>query len=577
LIYKVFRILSSKQKKLAFLVLFLLLISIFFEIGGLGILLPAISLMLNPDIEKTYPFVSPYLKKIGNPSRNSIVIIVMSILIIYYLIKTLFFIYSSWKQSKFNSEVSGEISEKLFRVYINESYSFHLHRNSTELSRNINETSIFTTVLQSFFIILTEITTIIGISLTLIFIEPIGAISVALFLGILVLLFQKITKNRLLSWGEMRHEISGNINKHISHSFGGIKDIKLLGLENFFTKEFNKENNTLINVLAKYSTLSQLPRFYLEFISVFALSGLIALMIFQNKSIDILVPILGIFAAAAFRLVPSVNRIISSMQQIRYSTPYISKLIIELTNHNNRILIEHTTNKILPKECIAINNLSFKYQNNSTKVLNKINLNIKIGQSVGLIGTSGSGKSTLVDILLGLIKPDEGNVVYDGKNIENNIRNWQNNLGYVPQNIFLIDDTIESNIAFGIPQKEIDTIALQKAINDAQLTDFINSLKDGIYTKVGERGVRLSGGQRQRIGIARALYRNPSILVLDEATSALDNQTEMVVMNAINNLKKEKTLIIIAHRLTTVNACDIIYKMSNGQIVQSGPPSQILS
>lgn len=568
-------ILTRSQKRESIYIFFLLIISVFFEIGGLGILLPAISLMLSPDIVIKFPILRPWLELLGNPSHAKLVIIGMILLILYYICKTGFSIYFTWKQSNYNAKVSGELSEKLFNIYVNESYVFHLNRNSSDLIKVLNETSIFSAVIQSYITVLSECAAILGISLTLVFIEPLGTIGISLFMGVVVYIFQKSTKSRLLNWGHSRNVLGLMLNKEMSHSFGGIKDIKLLGIEDFFLNQFKKINASLINVLAKYNTIILLPRYYLELIAVIALTGLISILAFQEKANELMVPTIGLFAAAAFRLIPSVNRIISSIQQIRYSEPYILNVCKEFELKLNPPYNVEKFNSFESQNSININNISFSYSKDAI-VLNNISLQIEKGQTIGIIGTSGSGKSTLIDLLLGLLTPSQGEITVDGVNIQSDLRSWQNNLGYVPQNIFLIDDTILSNIALGVAESDIDFDALNRAINDSDLAVFIDSLELGLNTEVGERGVRLSGGQRQRIGIARALYRNPQILVLDEATSALDNDTERSVMSSINSLKHSKTIIIIAHRLSTVKNCDIIYKISKGRIVEFGHPSIIL-
>jgi ABC-type multidrug transport system fused ATPase/permease subunit len=298
-------------------------------------------------------------------------------------------------------------------------------------------------------------------------------------------------------------------------------------------------------------------------------------MILQGKQLNVIVPILGVFISAAFRMLPSLNRIMSSTQNIKYTQPVINLIYDELENLNNFTKI--TNNNILPfNNEIILSNIKFYYNNNKKTILDNISFNIKKGQSIGIIGQSGAGKSTIVDIILGLLNITKGSVLVDGIDISTSITSWQNNIGYVPQNIYLIDDSIIKNIAFGIEDEDINIERVNHTIELAQLSEFIDSLELGINSIVGDRGSKLSGGQKQRIGIARALYRNPQILILDEATSALDNETEHDFMKAINNLKGSITTIIIAHRLSTVANSDYIYVLENGRLINSGTPAQIL-
>jgi ABC-type bacteriocin/lantibiotic exporter with double-glycine peptidase domain len=403
----------------------------------------------------------------------------------------------------------------------------------------------------------------------LILVEPIGALIVTGFLGISSFIFHRLTRNKLLNWGESRQFIEGKTNQHLLQGLGGVKDLKILGREDNFIHQFNVHNTNRAKITTKQYTLLQIPRLYLEFLAVLGMAGLIMVMVWQQKPLDLILPTLGIFVAAAFRMIPSVNRIMGSMQAIRYSRPVVNILYDEFYLIRNTKEATPSLNRLAFKNELVVNNLNFSYPNVTAKALENVMVTIKKGESVGFVGSSGSGKSTLVDNILGLLTPDSGNISLDGVDIEHNLREWQNQIGYVPQSIYLTDDSLLHNVAFGISPEDIDMNDVQQAIKAAQLDEFIEGLPEGIHTMVGERGVRLSGGQRQRIGIARALYHDPHVLVLDEATSSLDSDTEQAVMDAVNLLHGEKTILIVAHRLTTLKNCDRIYKLEKGKLVES--------
>ncbi len=575
---KIFQLLSHSQKRALLILTGLIIIGMLFEMLGLGMMLPAVSLMLKPDIGKSYPAVQPLLNHLGNPKQSTLVFWGMSILVLMYFLKATFLLFLTWKQSRFTAKLSADLSQNLFLGYLRLPYTFHLQRNSAQLLRNIQgEVGIFTGLSQSAIFLSTELSVVFGVAFMLILIEPVGAITITSFLGLFGYAFHKATKKKLIFWGERRQFHAGLTGQYLMQGLGGVKDVKLLGREEYFLDEYSEHNIKYANIITRVTTLGQVPRLYLELLAVSGLAGLIVIMVLQSKPLDQLVPTLGIFVAAAFRMIPSVNRIMASFQNISYSKPVVDVLFNEfnLIRDNEVPVTDHSIAAF--KEKIEIKELGFRYPVANSNALNNINITIPKGSAVGFIGHSGSGKSTLVDIILGLLQPSSGQIVVDGLDISTNLRAWQNQLGYVPQSIYLTDDTLRKNVAFGIPQGKINEDAVLNAIHAAQLEEFVSSLPEGLDTMVGERGVRLSGGQRQRIGIARAMYHNPEVLVLDEATRALDTATEQDVMMALKALHGTKTLIIVAHRLSTVEDCDKIYRLKHGKVVLEGAPSEILS
>ena len=577
-IQKLKYLLSKSQKRQLLILAVLLMIGMFFEMAGLGILVPSIGVMLNSDVGSKYPALKPLLNVLGNPSQLRLIMLGLTTMVSVYLVKTVFLAFLGWKQSKFSAELTADLSCNLFSGYLKQPYAFHMQRNSAELLRNTqNEINQFASVSQSAITLTIELSLLVSVAFMLILVEPIGALIVTCFLGFSSFIFHRLTRNKLLNWGESRQFIEGKTNQHLLQGLGGVKDLKILGREDNFIHQFNVHNTNRAKITTKQYTLLQIPRLYLEFLAVLGMAGLIMVMVWQQKPLDLILPTLGIFVAAAFRMIPSVNRIMGSMQAIRYSRPVVNVLYDEFYLIRNTKETTPSLNRLEYKNELVVNNLNFSYPNVPAKALENVTVTIKKGESIGFIGSSGSGKSTLVDNILGLLTPNSGTISLDGVDIEHNLREWQNQIGYVPQSIYLTDDSLLHNVAFGISPEDIDMDAVQEAIKAAQLDEFIEGLPEGIHTMVGERGVRLSGGQRQRIGIARALYHDPHVLVLDEATSSLDSDTEQAVMDAVNLLHGEKTILIVAHRLTTLKNCDRIYKLEKGKLVESYNTKKVIS
>jgi ABC-type multidrug transport system fused ATPase/permease subunit len=578
---KIIFLLNKRQKKQLFILAILLLIGVFFEMLSLGILIPSLTIIFNIKSESNFKIIQLIQFNLRNFSQIEVAIVGMLLLVFIYFIKAVYLIFISWEQSKFSTKLSANLSKELFYSYLSQPYTFHLERNSSHLIRNIQgEIEQFTAVSQAVINLSIEFSAVFGVICMLFIVEPLGALVIITFILSSSFLFYTLIKNKVLNWGKKRLDHDIQISQHLMQGLTSVKDVKLMGKEKYFLNKFDVHNNQKANILSKQSTLMQVPRFYLELLAVVGLAGLIIMMVLQNKSIGLFIPTLSVFVAAAFRMIPSVNRIMSSIQSIRYSGPVVDRLYLEFklikTLTNNSICKLKLDNQEF-KNNISINNLIFHYPSTDINAINNVSLKIHYGECIGFIGSSGSGKSTLIDIILGLLKPISGTIMVDNFDINNNIRIWQSQLGYVPQTICLTDDTIRRNIAFGIDDDEIDDKSISKAIKAAQLDNFIENLEFGIETNVGERGIKLSGGQRQRIGIARALYYEPKVLVLDEATSALDTTTELEVMKSVNALHGEKTIIIVAHRISTLNHCDRIYNLENGEITWFGKPNEIKS
>jgi ABC-type multidrug transport system fused ATPase/permease subunit len=570
--------LIHKERVNVMILLFLMLIGVCLETLGIGLVVPAFALFSEHDITSKYPAIRPLVHFLGNPDSVTLLIAGILLLFLVYLIKAVFLGLLAWVQNRFTSNLEARFSLRLFTIYLRQPYAFHLQRNSATLIQNvITEIGVFTNnVITPTMQLITESLVIVGICAMLMLVEPTGSIIIIGMFGFSSWLFIRLTKKSMARWGEIRQLHDTLRLQHLQQGLGGAKDVKLLGRDSEFLKQYRIHTNARAGVSQLSGTFQQFPRLWLELLTIGALAALVVTIIAQGESIHDIIPKLGLFAVSAFRLMPSVNRIIVSTQILKYCSPVIDILQKEL-DLPDEIKIEPVTTVTSFKEKLEFFNISYTYPEAPSPALNNISLSITQGTSVGFIGKSGSGKSTLIDILLGLLKPDAGTITVDGTDIQQNMRGWQNQIGYVPQSIYLTDDTLRKNIAFGLGTEDIDDEAVKKAIAAAHLTEFVENLPDGVDTMVGERGVRLSGGQRQRIGIARALYHNPSILVLDEATSALDTETEQGVIKAVNALHGSKTIIMVAHRLSTIEKCDEVYNLLNGEIESHGAPGLMLN
>lgn len=538
------------------------------ETAGTGLIMPVLSYLTDPTSLEKYPLFNDAIIYFKLNSEIQIVLFLLVILIVPNLLKFLLLGFLSFFQSKFTYDFQTSLSKRMFKCYLNQSYGFHLNRNSSSLLQVVTaEVNTITTMTNQAMVLLTDLSMLISILFLLIFVEPLGAISSFLTFSFFGYLFYGFSRKYLSKWGEQRqiHETLGI--KHLQQGLGGIKDIKILGKELFFIKKFGYHRDRTANVNQKQMFISQMPRVWLEFLTIILITMMILFLVFFGNNFTTLLPVIGLFVAAAFKIIPSLNRIISSFQIFAFSVPAVNIVFNELRLEKEMKInsnIHPFSEKFSKLEII---NLNFTYNLDKPNILNDINLTVNNGDFIGIIGQSGEGKSTLIDLILGLLKPTKGNVLINGDNIYSNTSPWKNKIGYVPQNIFLTDDSLKRNIAFGVEDEFINEDQIYNAINSAQLGDLIKNSKDGIDTIVGERGVKLSGGQRQRIGIARALYNNPEIIVFDEATSSLDVITEKEVMKSINLLSKSKTIIVATHRLSTLDNVDFLYKVEKGKLI----------
>ncbi len=572
LLKKVLFIIPASFKKEAGVLGVLLLLGAILETLGLGLVMPLLTLITQADLVVDNPRVAPWIAYLGNPDTLTLVYGALGLLVSTYVVKGVFLMFLAWRQAKFSYNLSENISSELFRQYLLQPYTFHLQRNSSELIRNVTgEVSMLTGATTNLLALMTEGSTLFGIGIILLWLEPIGALSVIVFLGSTAMLFQRSLRSRLAVWGQKRQYHDGFRSQHLLQGLGGVKDILLGGRVRHFAAQYSVHNRASFEVGIRYQTLQQAPRLFLEVVAVMGLAILVVVMVGRGSDLNALLPTLGVFVAAAFRMIPSLNRMVASAQVIRYSAPVVDLLYDEFKQLTKASEAETTGLISDGMHSIVVDSVGFSYDDTVEKALNGITLRIEAGSTVGIVGPSGSGKSTLVDVILGLLAPQDGEVRCDDIPVRTDMGGWQRQVGYVPQTIYLTDDSMRRNIAFGLADDEIDEERIQKAVESAQLKELFASLPSGLDTEVGERGVRLSGGQRQRIGIARALYHDPAVLVLDEATSALDEATEAEVMKAIDRLHGSKTILVIAHRLSTVRNCDWLFRLETGRLVAQGP------
>jgi len=565
---KAFFIFSGEFKNRIPFLFFLLTLSLFIETLGIGILIPYFTILLGSDVGETYPIIVPLLNLIGNPDQKTLTIYGIFAIVIFFFFKSCFQLFANWRLIKFVSDLTADLKNRLFKIYLGSPYGFHTNKNSSDLSKNIQlEVAQFLIFIQSILQLFLELTVITAALIVAALIEPMGVLVSTIIIGLFVIILGKLLKNRILELGSKRLIIDGQTNRIILESLNAIKEIKISGKESFFSSLLNTRTLEKAKLTSIYNFFNMIPRSFIEFIAVLSLACIIYVSISLGTELEKILLIMGVFAVAAFKLIPSANKINTYRNQILFNRSSVNVLFEEFKNiqiQNKKSKTNRITNPL--SSHVQIDKVFFKYSENEANILNNISIKIMRGTIIGIIGESGSGKSTLIDLILGLYVPVKGKISVDGKNIHDDIRSWQNTIGYVPQTINLIDDTLKNNIVLGLNNNEIDNRKLEKAIELSHLKDFINNLKNGLNSQVGEKGVRLSGGQRQRIGIARALYNNPEVLVLDEATSSLDSKTESEVMKSIDGLIGVKTILLVSHRLSTLKNCNVVYKIKDGLI-----------
>jgi ATP-binding cassette, subfamily B, bacterial PglK len=572
---------DPREIRKIFLLLIGMIIMAVLEVVGIASVIPFISIVSDPKVIHSNEYLSFFYQYFSFSQDYKFLIATGVFLFTILILSNAFKLFMSWNLISFTTNSTHVISARLLKLYLTQPYEFFLIRNTSDLSKNILSevdraiAGVVMPIMES----ISKIFIITFILLGLIIVDPVLAITTSLILGIVYLFIYVIVRNRLYRIGNSSTIAISECFKATNEAMLGIKELKLYGVDDKFYKKFFIPSAKQAKYKAKSSIISIFPSFALETIAFGGIVLIIIFMIGKNQTVGQVIPLLSLYALAGYRLLPALQALYRGLTNSRFNLPAFNILINDIVIASNEDYDRYIVDDTTPfKDNLRFNNVTYTYPESKTNVITNINFSIQSNTTVGFVGSSGAGKTTIIDILMGLLIPSDGQIEVDGSKLtSDNINNWQRNIGYVPQEIHLMDASIEENIAFSNDEFEIDRQQVIKVSKIADLHSFIEDLPNQYETNIGERGVKLSGGQRQRIGIARALYRDPSILVLDEATSSLDTITEQSVLNAINKLNHQKTIVIIAHRLSSLKCCDIIYMIDQGIVADKGNYDSLIS
>ena len=594
------------MKKIIPIILFLLMLfGAFLEVLGVSLIVPLVSVIMQENVIQNNKVVQCICTLLHIRSNKTFSIVCILVLIFVFIFKDLYLMFEIYVQNRFIYNGRFQIQQRLMNTYLDCGYEYYLNASSGEIVRIMQQD-----VKNAFLLLfnLLNFTTELIVSLVLVIavfvINPLMSMLVGIVLALTMLVIAKVAKPMLHRQGEILQESSEQTNKWLIQMVNGIKEIMVGNKQEFFRENFNYHGKRLVRAERWNGLLGNVPRLLIEMASIVSMLFALLVAVMSGAEVSKLVPAIAAFAMAALKLMPSANRISSALNLVAYYEPSLNNVLenLDLFDDENIKMnsvvkemkktfvrekrgnletsaeiksMQQTEKKVLGnfynmtlQHQVELKNISYHYPDTKQMVLQNVDMVIPIGKSIGIVGVSGSGKTTVVDIILGLLNPQSGEVLIDGMLLKENYGQWLSCIGYIPQMIFMLDDTIRANVAFGISPEKVEEEKVLKALEEAQLRDFVEKLPDGLDTRIGERGIRLSGGQRQRIGIARALYPNPELLFFDEATSALDMETETAIMESINRLHGRKTLVIIAHRLATIAECDMVYRVENGRIVR---------
>ena len=577
LLQKINYIFDKKQKTMLVVLGFMIFIGGLLETLGVGTMIPVVTVLLTPDkLEESINRVEA-LRRIldffGIENISRLTSFLLILLMVVFVVKNAYLLFQTYVQTSFIAHNRNRMIARVLAEFLNRPYEDYLGADIPTVFR-LTDTDIPQTfsLITNLLSLASETVVSFFILIFLLFQDVKMTLFIAFVFGILTLFIVKVFKPRLNTIGKTNQKIQSRIAKWRLQAIYGLKDVKVLNREEFFVRNYYETGIKGADVSKKYTVMNNTPRLLIE--TIFMVSVLSFVLVFLRAGGDVtkMITTIATFAVAAMRVLPSVNRINTYITEIAYTQPsldFVYENLQEGMKNDEKLALRKANSqseKLTLNDRIELDHITFRYPNTPNNIFTDAHMEVKKGQSVGIMGPSGAGKSTIVDILLGLLHVQEGSITCDGTDIFRNYESWLARVGYIPQSIYLVDESIRENVAFGIDEDRIDDDRLWEALEEAQLADFVRSLPEGLNTKIGDRGVRLSGGQRQRIGIARALYHNPEILVFDEATSALDNETEAAVMEAINSFHGRKTMVIIAHRLNTIENCDVIYEVKDETI-----------
>jgi len=575
IVKKLNAVLNKKQKKRVLILLVMIIIGAILETLSISMVLPIVQTVVEPNAFTENPLIVWLSGLLGIKSLNEFVIGMIIALIAMFVLKNLYLLFMYYVQHTFITNNQYRTSGIFLQNYLNKPYEFFLNADTSDMLRTIysDTGSVFTLLLECIQF-MTEAVVAFFLCMALLLIDFWMTVIIAGILFAVTGLTMLFIKPILKHTGEQSRVRQSRMYKCILQSVTGIKDVKVFAKEDAFLDTYKQQGRYYYTMSRNYNVLSNIPKLLIESICISTILGYLAVMILMGHSVTAMLPQLSAFALAAVRLMPCASRMNTYLANISYYQPALDYVYENVqmpkTQYDMEAGEKRRATPMAIEDTIALKGIDYRYPNSERYIFKNAEMEIPVGKSVGIVGTSGAGKSTIVDVLLGLLQMEKGTVCVGTKDVFEDYEGWLANIGYIPQTINLMDDTIRANIAFGVPEEEIDDDRVWEVLEEAQLKDFIQQLPEGAETVVGERGVRLSGGQRQRIGIARALYHNPELLVLDEATSALDNDTEAAIMDAINRFHGKKTMLIIAHRIKTIENCDLIYKVEDGKIINTG-------
>ncbi len=581
-VFRKFRKLFSAQQKRKFVLLFfLMLFGAFLEVLGVSLIVPLVSVVMQEDIIETNELVGEICEVFHIYSERNFLICCIILLVLVFIFKDLYLIFQIYVQNRLIYNNKFRVQQRLMNTYLNRGYEYYLNANSGEIVRvvqqDVNNTfALFSSMLNFIAELVVSLTLVVAVFI----IDPLMTLLVGIVLVLTMLLIAKVAKPLLHKQGKILQDSYTQVNKWLLQMVNGIKEVMVGDKKEFFQENFSFNGKRLVRAERWNTLLQNVPRLLIEMASIVSMLLALLAAVLIGMEISRLIPTIAAFSMAAIKLMPNANRISNALNQVAYYEPSLDKLLesiqmIEETKGGivvsvvaNENMLKKSDKEFLLEREVLLRKITYHYPDTTTPVLKDADMIIPIGRSVGIVGASGAGKTTAVDIMLGLLNPQSGDVLADGVPVREHYAEWLSHIGYIPQMIFMLDDTIRANVAFGIATEMVEEAKVWAALEEAKLADFVRELPEGLDTMVGERGIRLSGGQRQRIGIARALYPNPELLFFDEATSALDTETEAAIMESINRLHGRKTLVIIAHRLATIAECDMVYRVGEGKIIR---------